>query len=184
LYKELQENTSHVSKNGSEVCRRQPQYIIRPIKIKYWRCRVLTILFQTRLALLGIALNRSSKPDPEGGYKINMMPQLETTLSCCDTGDTWTLTLSGSIDQRSFNRLGIAASETVLEQLSLARAKKLIIDLTAVEQLGSPGLQFLLLLKKQLANQRTQISLRSVQPHFKRILQIMQLDRLFEVEGA
>jgi anti-anti-sigma factor len=113
-----------------------------------------------------------------------MMPQLETTLSCCDTGDTWTLTLSGSIDQRSFNRLGIAASETVLEQLSLARAKKLIIDLTAVEQLGSPGLQFLLLLKKQLANQRTQISLRSVQPHFKRILQIMQLDRLFEVEGA
>jgi anti-anti-sigma factor len=111
-----------------------------------------------------------------------MKANLETKLRQ-DSADTWTLTMMGSVDQENYQFLSTLESNAILNQLVEAQAKKLIIDLASTEQFDSLGLQFLLLLHKQLAQKNIQVVLRNPNPHLRRVLHIMQFDRIFSVEA-
>ncbi len=111
-----------------------------------------------------------------------MKAKLKTKLRQ-DSPDTWTLTMIGSVDQENFQFLSSIENNAISNRLVEAQAKKLIIDLAATEQFDSLGLQLLLLLYKQLAQRNIQVVLRDPNPHLRRVLRIMQFDRIFRVEA-
>jgi anti-anti-sigma factor len=69
-----------------------------------------------------------------------------------------------------------------LQRILETQAHKLVIDLSGIERFDSLGLQLLLLIYRQLADHQFRIILRNPSPHLQRILRIMQIDRLFQVE--
>jgi anti-sigma B factor antagonist len=67
--------------------------------------------------------------------------------------------------------------------MTQAHVKKLLIDLTGVEFIDSHGLRVLLNAHKDFSNEDVQIVLQNPNPHLKRLLRIMQFDRVFEIES-
>ena len=70
----------------------------------------------------------------------------------------------------------------VRQQLSEAETQHLVINLGRAPRVDSTGLKFLLSLYQGCSGQGAQLILRNPNHHLERILQIMQLNRLFLIE--
>jgi anti-anti-sigma factor len=110
------------------------------------------------------------------------MDNLSTELT--RDNDTWILKLEGYVDSRTAHLMWSADSSTsLLQEMTQAHVKKLLIDLTGVEFIDSHGLRVLLNAHKDFSNEDVQIVLQNPNPHLKRLLRIMQFDRVFEIES-
>ena len=98
--------------------------------------------------------------------------------------DVWSLKLNGNVDSHTANHMWAAGnSAALLKEMAQARVKKLVIDLTDVEFIDSHGLRVLLNTHKDFSNENIQITLQNPNPHLKRLLRIMQFDRVFVIEA-
>jgi len=99
------------------------------------------------------------------------------------SSDIWTLKLTGGVDSETHHLMWTTySSADLLQQLVAAKAKKLVIDLTAVDRLDSQGLRLLLNAHKEFSREKIEIVLKNPNPHLRRLFQIMQFDRVFTVE--
>lgn len=97
--------------------------------------------------------------------------------------DDWTLELSGNVDANTAHLMWIAESgEPLLKEMTQAQVKRLIVDLTEVEFIDSHGLRNLLNAHRDFSGQNIQIVLQNPNSHLKRLLRIMQFDRVFIIE--
>lgn len=95
----------------------------------------------------------------------------------------WMLKLAGSTDDKDDHLTWLNNHRTeLLQELAQAQAQKLVIDLTAIENLGSQGLVLLIGLHKEFSQRNIQFVLYNPQPYLSRILCIMQFDKIFVVE--
>lgn len=109
------------------------------------------------------------------------MDNLATELT--RNSDAWTLKLKGNVDSSTVHLMWATdSSASLLKEMTQARVKKLLIDLTQVEFIDSHGLRVLLNTHKDFANEAIQIFLQNPNPHLKRLLRIMQFDRVFVIE--
>jgi anti-anti-sigma factor len=111
-----------------------------------------------------------------------MLITLLTTELIPDVDDIWLLKVSDHIERRHFDLLWPTEIRVIFEKLMEVQARKLIVDTTSIEQLGSSGLQFLIIVYRQLSGKNIPIVLRNPNKHFRRLLRNMQLDRLFEID--
>lgn len=68
------------------------------------------------------------------------------------------------------------------QQLAEADVLHLVVDLSRTPRVDSTGLKFLLSLYQVCSSQGASLILRNPNHHLERILQIMQLNRLFTIE--
>jgi anti-anti-sigma factor len=109
------------------------------------------------------------------------MDKLSTKLTRHSNG--WTLKLSGNVDANTAHLMWIAESgDPLLKEMTQAQVKRLIIDLTEVEFIDSHGLRNLLNAHRDFSGQNIDIVLRNPNSHLKRLLRIMQFDRVFIIE--
>ena len=111
------------------------------------------------------------------------MSKLSTELT--RQPDAWILKLNGHVNLNTAHLMWSAdSSASLLKEMMQARVKKLLFDLTNVEFIDSHGLRVLLNAHKDFAAQNIQITLQNPNPHLKRLLRIMQFDRVFVVESS
>jgi anti-anti-sigma factor len=106
--------------------------------------------------------------------------RLEKRLSNDPRSAYW-LKLNGIVDREIFQLPAAIESNTILNKMVEAHAQKLVIDLSAVKDFDSRGVQMLVMLYRQFSEQNMPIVLQNPGPYLSRVLRIMQLDRLFEV---
>lgn len=94
----------------------------------------------------------------------------------------WVLKLIQDVDSRDLQFTWDTEAIPLLQDLIQNKAKKLIVDLTETQQLGSPGLQLLVNIYRKLSQQDIPIILKNPNPHLQRLLRIMQLDRIFVIK--
>ena len=99
-----------------------------------------------------------------------------------DAQTEWRLTLGDDIDLETYRRLEQQEVDAVCQTLFRAGAAKLIVDLTANKRLDSLGLQLLLLIYKKCAEKEVQMTLLNPSSQIRRILRILQFDRIFVIE--
>jgi anti-anti-sigma factor len=104
-----------------------------------------------------------------------VMTRLVTELVC--ENNSWGLRLQGDDAQPL-----IVDPMIVNQQLEEAETQHLVIDLSQAPRVDSTGLKFLLSLYQGCSGQDAQLILRNPNHHLERILQIMQLNRLFTIE--
>lgn len=110
------------------------------------------------------------------------MTQLTAELNQ-DNNNIWVLKLIGGIDTETHHLIWTTySSADLLKKLIAAKAKKLVIDLTAAERFDSQGLRLLLTAHKEFSKEKVEIVLKNPNPHLKRLFQIMQFDRVFTIE--
>ena len=110
------------------------------------------------------------------------MDHLSTELTRND--DAWILKLEGYVDTRTAHLMwSTDSSAALLQAMTQAHVKKLLIDLTDVEFIDSHGLRVLLNTHKDFSHENVQIVLQNPNPHLKRLLRIMQFDRVFAIES-
>lgn len=98
--------------------------------------------------------------------------------------DVWTLKLSGNIDSATANQMwSTDNSASLLKEMVQAQVKKLALDLSEVDFIDSHGLRVLLNAHRDFSNENIQIILQYPNPHLKRLLRIMQFDRVFVIES-
>lgn len=97
--------------------------------------------------------------------------------------EVWTLKLSGNIDSATANQMwSTDNSASLLKEMVQAQVKKLALDLSNVDFIDSHGLRVLLNAHRDFSNENIQIILQHPNPHLKRLLRIMQFDRVFVIE--
>jgi anti-anti-sigma factor len=109
------------------------------------------------------------------------MGQLVTRL-IRDANSVWLLELIRPIEQELFFHIWAGEIEAILKLLEQSEAQKLVIDLTATQEVDSRGLQFLCRMHKELAERNIPIILRNPSAHLRRVLRIMKYDQLFGIE--
>ena len=110
------------------------------------------------------------------------MNKLSTELT--RQSDVWILKLKGNVDTNTAHLMWFTDnSAPLLKELMQARVKKLLIDLTNLEFIDSHGLRVLLNTHKEFSSENIQIVLQNPNPHLKRLLRIMQFDRIFVIES-
>ncbi len=98
--------------------------------------------------------------------------------------DIWTLKLTGNIDSSTANTMwAVDNSPSLLKEMAQTQVKKLALDLTDVDFIDSHGLRVLLNAHKDFSNENIQIILQNPNAHLKRLLRIMQFDRVFVIEA-
>ena len=70
----------------------------------------------------------------------------------------------------------------IIEQLEQNGVELLIIELAGVESIDSQGLKFLLDIHRDLSGRNIKMILQNPGPHLRRLLRIMQFDRIFTIE--
>jgi anti-sigma B factor antagonist len=106
---------------------------------------------------------------------------LSTKLS--RQSDIWLLKLNGNIDSATAPLMwSTDNSAALVQEMVQAQVKKLAIDLTDVDFIDSHGLRVLLNAHKDFSHENIQIILQNPNPHLKRLLRIMQFDRVFVIE--
>ncbi len=114
--------------------------------------------------------------------QAEIMDKLSTQLD--RQSEAWTLKLKGSVDSNTADLMWSAdSSASLLKEMMQARVKKLLIDLTHIEFIDSHGLRVLLNVHKDFSKENIKIVLQHPNPHLKRLLRIMQFDRVFEIES-
>ena len=111
-----------------------------------------------------------------------MMARFEMKL-IQDAHGIWILEIIGNVDCENFQLTSTIENSAIVKRLTEVQAQTLVVDLSAAEQFDSLGLQLLLVLHKQLASHHIQIVLRQPNAHLRRVLRIMQFDRVFRVEA-
>ena len=91
------------------------------------------------------------------------------------------LQLNGAVDPEAFHLPAAVESKAILNKVMKAQTPKLVIDLSDVKEFDSRGMQMLLMLYKQFAEQNISVILQNPTPYLSRMLDIMQFDRWFEV---
>ncbi len=99
-----------------------------------------------------------------------------------ETQGAWWLELNGSIDPEKFQLPSAIESNAILNRLIETHAQKLIIDFTTLTEFDSRGIQLLLMLYKQFISDNIHIVLRNPNSYLSRVLRIMQIDQVFEIE--
>jgi anti-anti-sigma factor len=100
-----------------------------------------------------------------------------------ESSNIWILKLIGGVDKETHHLIWTTyTSADLLQRLVAAKAKKLIIDLTAVDRFDSQGFRLLLNAHKEFSREKIEIVLKNPNPHLRRLFQIMQFDRVFTVE--
>jgi anti-anti-sigma factor len=107
--------------------------------------------------------------------------KLEKKLSY-DPRDAWWLELNGGVEREAFQLAPAIENNAILQRVQKAKAQKLVVDLTTTKDFDSRGVQLLLILYRQLIDQHIQLVLRNPTVYLSRVLRIMQIDRIFEVE--
>ena len=72
----------------------------------------------------------------------------------------------------------------IVEQLEQNGVELLIIELTGVESIDSQGLKFLLDVHRDLSGRDIKVILQNPGPHLRRLLRVMQFDRIFTIEST
>ena len=106
--------------------------------------------------------------------------KLEKRL-CPNPQNAYWLKLSSSVDPELFQLPAAIESNAILNKVLKAQTPKLVINLSAVKDFDSRGMQLLVMLYKQFSEQNLPIVLQNPAPYLSRILHITQLDRWFEV---
>ncbi|MBE7469524.1 MAG: hypothetical protein DPW09_09290 [Anaerolineae bacterium] len=97
--------------------------------------------------------------------------------------DVWCLKLNGNVDVATAHLMwSTDNSASLVKEMVQAKVKKLAIDLTGVDFIDSHGLRVLLNAHKDFSHENIQIILQNPNPHLKRLLRIMQFDRVFVIE--
>jgi anti-sigma B factor antagonist len=110
------------------------------------------------------------------------MNKLSTELT--RQSDVWILKLNGNVDSNSAHLMWFTDNgASLLKELMQAQVKKLLIDLTNLEFIDSHGLRVLLNAHKEFSSENIQVVLQNPNPHLKRLLRIMQFDRVFVIES-
>lgn len=110
------------------------------------------------------------------------MDKLSTELT--RQSDVWILKLNGNVDSNTTHLMWFTDSSTsLLNELTQARIKKLLIDLTNLEFIDSHGLRVLLNAHQEFSNANIEIILHNPNSHLKRLLRIMQFDRVFVIDS-
>ena len=92
------------------------------------------------------------------------------------------LKLKDTAEPEDFQLPAAIESNVLLTKVVKAHAPKLAIDLSTVKEFDSCGMQMLVMLYKQFSEQKLSIVLQNPAPYVSRMLNIMQLDRWFEIE--
>lgn len=100
-----------------------------------------------------------------------------------DANMVWLLEFFGATDQGVFQQIWASEINIISTLLEKTEMQKLIIDLTGIKNFSSRDLQLLVILYKQFAQQNIPIVLRNPGPYLSRILRVMQLDGMFEIES-
>lgn len=100
-----------------------------------------------------------------------------------DPQSSWWLKLNGVIEPESFQLPRAIESRAILNKMMETNAHKLVIDFSDVKEFDSQGVRLLVMLYKQFSERDMSITLYNLDPYLSRVLRIMQLDRLFEVES-
>ena len=110
------------------------------------------------------------------------MNKLSTELT--RQSDVWILKLNGNVDLNSAHLMWFTDNgASLIKELTQARVTKLSIDLTNLEFIDSHGLRVLLNAHKEFSSENIQVVLQNPNPHLKRLLRIMQFDRIFVIES-
>ncbi|MEM7344397.1 MAG: STAS domain-containing protein [Chloroflexota bacterium] len=108
------------------------------------------------------------------------MSTLKADLISNDT--TWILKLNGNIDSTTSHLMwGFSDSTKLLNALLEANIHHLVIDLSEVDNIDSHALRLMLNAYKEFTVKKVGIELHKPRPHLRRLLRIMQFDRLFTV---
>jgi anti-anti-sigma factor len=110
------------------------------------------------------------------------MPSL-TTEFFDNHDNTCTLKWIGSVENRNHHLMWFFDnSDILLQQMSAANIRKLIIDLAMTERIDSDGMRRLFNTRQDFIQKNVQIALHHPNSHLRRLLRIMQFDQIFEVE--
>lgn len=112
-----------------------------------------------------------------------MMKAKLAKRSTPDPQNAWWLQLSDGADPEIFQLPAAIESGGIFNKAIEAEAEGLVIDLSAVQEFDSRGVQVLVMLYKQFSEEGLRLVLRNPSPYLSRVLRIMQLDRVFEVES-
>jgi anti-anti-sigma factor len=91
----------------------------------------------------------------------------------------WALRIELELDQ---TQLLISEASALRQYLLDTTTSQIAIDLSKTPRLDSTGLNFLLSLYQECASLGIQLTLRNPSYYLERIMQIMQLNRLFVIE--
>ena len=94
----------------------------------------------------------------------------------------WVVRLTRNVESRDFQFTWDTEAIPLLQELLQHQPKKVIVDLTGTQHLGSPGLQLLVNMYRKLSRQNIPMILKNPNPHLQRLLRIMQLDRIFVIK--
>lgn len=95
---------------------------------------------------------------------------------------SWVLESMSGVDSRIFPLASIKDLIPIREYLLQLQAQKLRIDLLTTERLDSQGMQLLLTVQQYLAKEKIQVILCNPNVRLRRLLRVMQFDRVFEIE--
>ena len=95
---------------------------------------------------------------------------------------SWVLESMSDVDSRIFPLASIKDLISIREYLLQLQAQKLRIDLLTTERLDSQGMQLLLTIQQCLAKEKIQVILCNPNVRLRRLLRVMQFDRVFEIE--
>jgi anti-sigma B factor antagonist len=109
------------------------------------------------------------------------MAQLSAKLT--QANEVWHLKLKGIIDSNTATRMWHNEdSASLLKKLTQTQAKKLVLDLTNVDFIDSHGLRILLNAHTEFTQAKVALVLYNPNAHLKRLLRIMQFDRVLTIE--
>ena len=117
---------------------------------------------------------------------VNKMNPISTPLAAeltYNNRGTWTLKLTGSIDNTNRSlRQSTESDDLLFQKVMATRTKRLVIDLTAVEGLDSQGLRYLYDIQKQFSPNKIAVVLKNPNVHLQHLFRIMQFNRIFIIE--
>jgi anti-sigma B factor antagonist len=94
-------------------------------------------------------------------------------------GSDLTLSLSGTLglnDNDAFRK--------AVEEVAEAAPRSVQVDLGGLSTLDSAGLSMLVVLRNRVSRLQARVSIRQPPEHIRRLLEVVEFDKLFEVDAA
>lgn len=113
-----------------------------------------------------------------------MSKQRRVTRLTRETSRIWLLEFFGAATLEDLRQIPSGEINSILNLLKKTEVQKLIVDLTEMHNFSSRDLQVLVILYKELAPRNVAIVLRNAPPYLSRVLCIMQLAWMFEIESG
>ena len=122
-------------------------------------------------------MNDSSSNGSQSASREKSMDRLTATI--VQDGHNWILKLVGDVSISSTKPFWIVE---ILKEVTEGRLESLVIDLSGVEYIDSQGFKFLLDIQKAVTKEGIRVVLQNPAAHLRRLLRIMQFDRIFVIE--